>query len=69
MKGLNLRSSLLLLSCIAWGFLVSGKPPNVVLIISDDQGYRDLGCFGSDGIKTPHLDRLAKGETRQLLSP
>lgn len=61
MKGLNLRSSFLLLSYITWGFLVLGKPPNVVLIVSDDQGYRDLGCFGSEEIKTPHLDRLAKG--------
>ena len=61
MKGLNLRSSFLLLTYIAWGFLVLGKPPNMVLIVSDDQGYRDLGCFGSEEIKTPHLDRLAKG--------
>jgi len=34
-------------------------PPNVVLIVSDDQGYGDLGCYGSSEIKTPHLDRLA----------
>jgi arylsulfatase A len=61
MKGLNLRFSFLLLTCIVWGSFSLGKPPNVVLIVSDDQGYRDLGCFGSDEIKTPHLDRLAKG--------
>ena len=30
-------------------------------MFSDDQGYRDLGCFGSHEVKTPHLDRLAKG--------
>lgn len=36
-------------------------PPNIVLIVSDDQGYRDLGCFGSEEIKTPHLDKLAAG--------
>ena len=35
--------------------------PNVLLIVSDDQGYRDLGCFGSDEVQTPHLDRLARG--------
>ncbi len=40
---------------------VRAAPPNIVLIVSDDQGYRDLGCFGSDEIKTPHLDRLAAG--------
>lgn len=34
-------------------------PPNILLIVSDDQGYRDLGCFGSQEAKTPHLDRLA----------
>ena len=36
-------------------------PPNILLIVSDDQGYRDLGCFGSDEVITPSLDRLAKG--------
>ena len=61
MKRLNLRSSSLLLAAMAWGFLSIGKEPNIVLIVSDDQGYRDLGCFGSDEIKTPHLDHLAKG--------
>ena len=50
----------------AFGILSSslvafGKPPNVVLIVSDDQGYADLGCFGSNEVKTPHLDRLAEG--------
>ncbi len=36
-------------------------PPNILLIVSDDQGYRDLGCFDSDEVITPSLDRLAKG--------
>lgn len=39
-------------------------PPNIVLIVSDDQGYKDLGCFGSQEVITPHLDRLAKEGTR-----
>lgn len=34
-------------------------PPNVVLIFTDDQGYHDLGVFGSDDIATPNLDRMA----------
>lgn len=34
--------------------------PNIVLIVSDDQGYRDLGCFGSKEVLTPNLDRLAR---------
>lgn len=33
--------------------------PNIVLIVSDDQGYADLGCFGSKEVLTPHLDQLA----------
>jgi len=34
--------------------------PNVIIIMADDQGYQDLGCFGSPKIKTPHIDRMAK---------
>ncbi len=35
------------------------KPPNFIVIFTDDQGFEDLGCFGSPKIKTPHLDQLA----------
>lgn len=35
------------------------RPPNVVFILADDLGYRELGCFGQQLIQTPHLDRLA----------
>ena len=34
-------------------------PPNVVLIVADDLGWADLGCYGSTFHKTPHLDALA----------
>ena len=33
--------------------------PNILLIVSDDQGYPDLGCIGTKQIDTPHIDRLA----------
>ena len=35
-------------------------PPNVVIVFTDDQGYQDLGSFGSPNISTPHLDQMAK---------
>ena len=36
------------------------RAPNFVLIFMDDQGYQDVGVFGSKTIRTPHLDNLAK---------
>ncbi len=38
--------------------------PNFVIVFTDDQGYGDLGCFGSTTIRTPRLDRLAMEGTR-----
>lgn len=46
---------------------VSTSRPNIILIFTDDQGYHDLGCFGSTKIKTPNIDRMA-GEGLRLTS-
>ncbi len=40
------------------------RPPNIVIIFTDDQGYGDLGCYGSETIRTPRIDQLAKEGTR-----
>ncbi|MEW6358567.1 MAG: sulfatase-like hydrolase/transferase [Planctomycetota bacterium] len=33
--------------------------PNIVVILADDLGYGDIGCFGNADVRTPHIDRLA----------
>lgn len=42
---------------------LAGRQPNIVLILADDMGYSDIGCFGSE-IQTPTLDRLAASGLR-----
>ncbi len=37
----------------------SADKPNFIIIFADDQGYQDVGCFGSPDINTPNLDRMA----------
>jgi arylsulfatase A-like enzyme len=45
------------------GCLMAGKPspkkPNIIFILIDDMGWRDLGCYGSKYYETPNIDRLA----------
>ncbi len=38
----------------------TGNPPNIVLLVADDLGYAELGCYGQKWIKTPHIDRIAR---------
>ncbi|SFW59551.1 Arylsulfatase A [Sinomicrobium oceani] len=39
--------------------VLPGEPPNIIFILADDMGIGDLGCYGQQRIKTPHIDRLA----------
>ena len=54
-------------STVVFAFLVSrastAEPPNVLLIMADDLGFSDLGCYGGE-IETPNLDGLARDGLR-----
>jgi arylsulfatase A-like enzyme len=43
---------------------IGATPPNVVFIMADDLGWRDVGCYGNAFVETPHLDRLARDGMR-----
>jgi arylsulfatase A-like enzyme len=64
---LALLTACLGLLCPALPSAVASDKPNFIIIFTDDQGYQDLGCFGSTDIKTPHIDRMAS-EGRILTS-
>lgn len=60
----NARTLWLLLLCLAVGRIADAAPPNVIVILADDIGYGDLGCYGATQVATPNLDRLARQGTR-----
>ena len=60
-----LKKFLTVVALFGLGTGVFAQPkPNIVIIFTDDQGYGDLGCFGSEENQTPVLDQLAKEGTR-----
>lgn len=65
-----MKTKLLLIFCITLFSVIAAEPanaanekPNVLLILADDLGYSDLGCYGGD-IETPNLDSLAENGLR-----
>ena len=63
---LVLLSALFLASCSVntFGRSLQGSRPNVILVMTDDQGMGDLSCLGNKLLRTPHLDRLYRLSTR-----
>lgn len=59
-----MKSILSAFALLALASAALAAKPNVVLIVSDDQGYPDLGCIGTKPIQTPNLDRLASEGVR-----
>jgi len=63
MKRIFLASLTLVLGCLMTGASNAATRPNVLVILADDLGFSDLGCYGGD-IETPNLDALASNGLR-----
>ena len=59
-----LRVALAAVACLSAVLADTTKPWNIIYIMADDVGYGDLGCFGSQHIKTPNIDTLASDGTK-----
>ena len=55
---LSRRSLLPLLAAAAHPLPAQRRPPNIILVMTDDQGYGDLSCHGNPILRTPNIDRL-----------
>ena len=59
LKYLSSWGSLLLSTLPVWAQQKAHTQPNILIILCDDMGYGDLGCYGQPYIQTPHIDRMA----------
>ena len=57
---LRLAVAVLLAAAGSWPSVAAESRPNFIVVLCDDLGYGDLGCFGHPVIETPHLDRMAR---------
>ena len=59
-RGMRISWGTFIMLAALWsgGFALAQQKPNVVLIMTDDQGYGDLACHGNPVLKTPNIDRL-----------
>ena len=60
----SLSRRTLLAALPAVGLRGADRPPNFVVIVADDHGWDDVGCYGHPVVRTPNLDRLASEGTR-----
>ena len=69
MKKISRKAFIVILSLYFCNPLAAQKPPasrpNIIIIMADDMGYSDIGCYGGE-INTPHLDRLAKNGLKMM---
>src|SRR5882672_1207358 len=55
---------LVFLSLLVRLLVAADRPPNIIIFLTDDQGYADLTCFGGQGLQTPNFDRMAAEGTK-----